>query len=307
MSADVAVTATVFMDLTFVGLEAIPQLGEERFAGALMRSPGGGAINAIGAARLGMSTALASPLGEDIEGRHIARALQEEGISVFTREGARTATTAVMPWAGERAMVTFDPGVAPQPEDVARFDPRAVIVAIQQLDLPPDGAAVYATCGDDGAHLFSRKVPPALDGARCMLVNTREGLVLTGEETPEDVARALAERVEVAVVTLGPDGALACTDGEIVRAPGFDFEAVDTTGAGDLLCSAFVWADRGGADVETALRWAVLYASLSVTVPTGAAGAMPLERLLEEGAARGLPALPGGLTSGSGAASRTSS
>jgi ribokinase len=293
MSVDVVVTATAFMDLTFVGLEAIPNLGEERFAGALMRSPGGGAINAIGAARLGLRTALASPLGEDIEGRHIARALQQEGIRVLTREGARTATTAVMPWAGERAMVTFDPGLTARAEDVARFEPRAVIVAIQQLDLAPQGAIVYATCGDDGAHLFAQNVPSALDGSRAMLVNTREGLVLTGASTPEDVARALGEHVEVAVVTLGSEGALAHVDGGLVRAPGFDLEAVDTTGAGDLLCSAFVWAELGGADVETALRWAVLYASLSVTVPTGAAGAMPLERLLEEGARRGLPDLDG--------------
>ena len=77
----------------------------------------------------------------------------------------------------------------------------------------------------------------------------------------------------------------------VVRAPGFEMKAVDTTGAGDLLCAAFVWADLAGADVELALRWAVLYGSLSVTVPTGAAGAVTLERLLEEGANRGLPPL----------------
>jgi hypothetical protein len=52
-----------------------------------------------------------------------------------------------------------------------------------------------------------------------------------------------------------------------------------------------VWADLAGADVEVALRWAVLYGSLSVTVPTGAAGAVTLERLLAEGATRGLPPL----------------
>jgi sugar/nucleoside kinase (ribokinase family) len=303
MSADVVVTAPVFMDLTFVGLEAIPKLGEERFAGALLRSPGGGAINAIGAARLGLKTALASPIGADFEGRHIGRALEEEGISVLTREGARTATTVVMPWDGERAMVTFDPNLTARADDVARFAPRAVIVGLHQLDLPPDGATVYATCGDDGAHLYAGKLPAALDGAHALLVNTREGLVLTGERTPEDVARMLGQHVRIAVVTLGPDGALAQVDGEIVRAPGFDFQPVDTTGAGDLLCSAFVWADSSGADVETALRWAVLYASLSVTVATGAAGAVPLARLLEEGSNRGLPPLPKAALRNSGAPS----
>ena len=270
MSADVAVTATAFMDLTFVGLESIPELGEERFAGALMRSPGGGAINAIGAARLGLRTALASPLGEDIEGRHIARALEEEGISVLTREGARTATTAVMPWGGERAMVTFDPGLAAQAEDVARFDPRAVIVGLHQLDLRAGGRHGLRD-------LRRRRRPPVRAehpaGPRrralpCSSTPAR-GSCSRGRARRRTSPATLGERVEVAVVTLGPEGALAQVNGGLVRAPGFDMEPVDTTGAGDLLCSAFVWAELRGADVETALRWAVLYASLSVTVPTG--------------------------------------
>ena len=53
MSVDVVVAVPAFMDMTFVGLEGLPALGEERFAGDLVRSPGGGAITAIGAARLG--------------------------------------------------------------------------------------------------------------------------------------------------------------------------------------------------------------------------------------------------------------
>jgi len=84
---------------------------------------------------------------------------------------------------------------------------------------------------------------------------------------------------------------MAFAGGRLMQAPGFAMDAVDTTGAGDLLCAAFVWADLAGADPETALQWAVLYGSLSVTVPTGAAGAVTLERLLEEGNERGLPPL----------------
>ena len=46
MSVDLAVATPAFLDLTFVGLEQIPAPGEERFAGDLLRSPGGGAITA---------------------------------------------------------------------------------------------------------------------------------------------------------------------------------------------------------------------------------------------------------------------
>ena len=63
MSVDVAVAVPAFLDITFVGLEGLPALGEERFAGDLVRTPGGGAITAIGCARLGLSTALTAPLG----------------------------------------------------------------------------------------------------------------------------------------------------------------------------------------------------------------------------------------------------
>ena len=65
---DLVVATPVFLDLTFVGLEALPSLGEERFAAELLRSPGGGAITAVGAARLGLSVAVAAPLGDDVAG-----------------------------------------------------------------------------------------------------------------------------------------------------------------------------------------------------------------------------------------------
>ena len=80
MSVDVVVAVPAFMDMTFVGLEGLPQLGEERFAGDLVRSPGGGAITAIGCARLGLSTALAAPVGHDAAGE-IGRASCRERVS----------------------------------------------------------------------------------------------------------------------------------------------------------------------------------------------------------------------------------
>jgi sugar/nucleoside kinase (ribokinase family) len=155
----------------------------------------------------------------------------------------------------------------------------------------PPGALGYATCGDDDARAFAGRPPPDLGQARALFLNRREALVITGEKTPEAAAERLGADVDIVIVTLGPEGAMALADGELVRAPGFEMKAVDTTGAGDLLCAAFVWADLAGADVELALRWAVLYGSLSVTVPTGAAGAVTLERLLAEGSTRGLPPL----------------
>src|SRR3954453_15063113 len=178
MSVDVVVTATAFMDITFIGLESVPRPGEERFAGDLLRSPGGGAINAIGAARLGLSAALPVPLGEDLEGRFIPARLEQEGVALATGAGTRTPTTVVMPWGGERAMVTYEPGASTSAAEVAGFEPRAVIVARHPLHISPPGAPAYATCGYDDPRAFEDHPPAALARARAVFVNRREALMV---------------------------------------------------------------------------------------------------------------------------------
>src|SRR5215213_9071055 len=79
---DLVVTVPAYLDLTAVGLEGLPALGEEKFAGDLVRSPGGGAITAVAGARLGLRTALVAPLGEDVPGRFVRTELESEGVTV---------------------------------------------------------------------------------------------------------------------------------------------------------------------------------------------------------------------------------
>src|SRR4029077_18241687 len=97
MTVDLAVATPPFLDLTFVGLEGLPAPGEERFAADLVRSPGGGAITAVGAARLGLSTALAAPLGEDDAGDFVRAALQRDGVATPDRRRPPTAHTLLTP------------------------------------------------------------------------------------------------------------------------------------------------------------------------------------------------------------------
>jgi sugar/nucleoside kinase (ribokinase family) len=293
VNVDLAVVTPAYLDYTFVGLEALPGPGEERFAGDMLRSPGGGAITAVGASRLGLKTALVAPLGDDLAGRFVRRALTEEGIAVGAPRGSRTPTTVVMPVAGERSMVTVDPGVRARASDLEPLSPRAVAATLEQIDLLPDGPCAFVTCGDDDARAFAGRPPRARTKLRALFVNRREAAVLTGEESPEAAAGRLAEVAETAVVTLGPNGAVAMVGDRPVSVDGVnDTAVVDTTGAGDLFAAAFAWADLGGADPETSLAWANLYAGLSVSAHTGVGGAVDRERLVEEGERRGLAPLP---------------
>ncbi len=293
MSVDVVVAVPAFMDMTFVGLEGLPQLGEERFAGDLVRTPGGGAITAIGTARLGLSTALASPMGEDAAGDLISPMLEAEGVQLVGPRSARTPVTAVMPIGQERAMVTYDPGVRARAADVAAQSPRAVIAGLSQMDVVPSNTRAYISVGDDDARAFAGRLPGAVSRATGLFIEHREALVLTGAGSAEDAAQMIGGRVKMVVVSLGADGAAACIDGRAIAVSGYDVgPSIDTTGASDLFVAAWAWGDAVGLSIDDSLRWAALYAALSVRVPTGAGGACLLSELLEEGARRGLPAPP---------------
>ena len=294
MNVDLAVLTPAYLDYTFVGLEALPGPGEERFAGDMLRSPGGGAITAVGARRLGLNTALVAPLGDDLAGNFVRRELEAEGVIFGEPRGNRTPTTVVMPVAGERSMVTVDPGVRARAADLEPLSPRAVAATLEQIDIVPEGVCAFITCGDDDARAFAGRLPRVSPTrrARALIVNRRESGILTGDSDPEEAARKLNAVAEIAAVTLGPDGVVASYDGRSVQVDGCREAVVDTTGAGDLFAAALAWGDLLGADPEVAVEWANLYAGLSVGAHTGTGGAVTRERLLEEGAQRGLPPLP---------------
>src|SRR4051794_32103882 len=287
---DVACAEPGFMDLTFPGLESIPLPGEERLAEDFLRSPGGGAITAVGAARLGLSSSLVSPLGNDPVGELLRTMLADDGVRWDGRLVARTPVTVILPSDGDRAMATFDPGESVTSDELARIEPRNVVLSIPRLPLAPAGSRVYASVGDiDARALAGGGLPDTLAGTRAMMVNEKEALLLSGAADAETAAAQLARLAPLVIVTLGPRGAVAAGAEGTVRVEGVPVEPViDTTGAGDLFTAAYIWADHWGAALEQRLRWAVLYASLSVRVATAVAGAATLRALLEEGAEHGL-------------------
>lgn len=286
---ELVIATPAFLDLTFVGLESLPALGQERFAGDLVRSPGGGAITAIAAARLGLRTALVAPLGDDLMGDLVASELERAGVVVAGSRTWKTPQTLVMPVGEERAMITVDPGVRARGADIAAQAPLAVAANLDQLDLVPDGAHAYVTCGDDDARAFARKPPAAIARARALFLDRQDALLLTGASELEQALSELAELVETVVVSHGAHGSLAARDGQRVETADYDTgPVVDTTGDCDLRCAAYAWSDLRGAEPEECLAWAHLYAKLATTVPTATGGAVTHERLIEEGVRRGL-------------------
>jgi sugar/nucleoside kinase (ribokinase family) len=91
-------------------------------------------------------------------------------------------------------------------------------------------------------------------------------MAFTGKTDPWAALYSLADRVPVAVVTLGPQGAVAVDSetGEEEWVPSLPVSASDPTGAGDCFGAAFIVGCLAGWRLGDRLRFANLCASLAV-------------------------------------------
>lgn len=289
MTFDLAVIGAPFLDLTFVGLPRLPDSGTEVVARELRTVPGGTGMQAIAAARLGLSAALVAPAGIDPSAAVLRSMFAAEGVAWVGHESGATSTTAILSTPDGVAMVTALGEEEPSAEDVARVDARAVVLSLGRLPLRPPAPAAYVTTGAIELDAGVRPDAARLAGVRALILNEAEASRVTAASDALDAARRLAELVPCVVVTLGAEGALAIDDGREARAPAPSVEAVDATGAGDLFVAAYVWADLAGFDARARVAWASLYAGLSSRAETAFDGALRLDELLAEGARRGLP------------------
>jgi sugar/nucleoside kinase (ribokinase family) len=289
VSVDVACVGPVFLDLTFSGLEEIPRPGQERFSSELHVTAGGMANVAIGLSRLGLSTALVTAVGRDVAGEYLRRVLAGDGIDVRGPEPERTPVTAILPAAGDRAMATFDPHVKLSREDVAALGPRAIVANVAYAHLAGNGETLYALVGDADADADGAGLPRGSERADVLFANADEAKRLAGAGDAGEAARRLATRFRSVIVTLGSRGAIGIEDGcDPVQVAAPPVAVLDTTGAGDLFAASYVWADLLSLPLEQRLRWAVLYASLSVGEATAQDGAFSRAALERAAAHAGL-------------------
>jgi len=119
-----------------------------------------------------------------------------------------------------------------------------------------------------------------------LVVNEFEAAQVAGAREPEGpeealaLARELARRVPVAVVTLGARGLVwAGVEGEGAL-PAFEVRAVDTTAAGDAFVGGLAAALAAGEPLQPALRFASAAGALAATRP-GAQPSLPNKEAVE--------------------------
>lgn len=84
-----------------------------------------------------------------------------------------------------------------------------------------------------------------------LIANEDEAQAFTGYTDEKDAVKSLAQNCDIAVLKLGERGSLIAHDGDILEiAPRLDAPAVDTTGAGDLWASGFLYGLVNGLPLE---------------------------------------------------------
>lgn len=282
----------------------LPRPGETISGSSVGFFPGGKGLNpAVAAARQGADIRLIGKLGNDSFGDELYQFAKENGIQlshVSRSEDAATGTAIIMVGEdGENSIVVI-PGtnglLSPEEVSAPKYEPDDVLLTLFEID--QKAVLEFLSAGiRAGARTILSPSPAAPFDFRHMpdflVLNETELAYYLGRdlshaniERLEEAARELIGRKEQAVIlTLGAQGSLAVTTEGTIRVPGRHVEAADTTGAGDCFTGNLAAQIAAGADLESAIRFANVAASISVTRP-GAAPSMPLrnevESLLEE-------------------------
>lgn len=228
---------------------------------------------AVGLARLGLKVAWLSRLGDDSFGRYIRSALEAEGVDCSAVATDRERRTGFM--LKSRAPAGQDPvveyhrrGSAASALSLADFD-EARFLAARHLHVTGITPALSANCAalvedamrfmrDTGGTVsFDPNLRPKLWPSReamaehlnrlagladWVLPGLAEGRLLTGLQTPEDIAAFyLARGARAVAIKLGAEGAYWHSADDSGRVPGVHVErVVDTVGAGDAFAAGLI-------------------------------------------------------------------
>jgi ribokinase len=259
---------------------------------------GSAAIVACGLARLGVATALAATIGDDLFGRFVRAALDERGVDTrWLRVDPEIATgISVVLSISDRAILTYPGTIASSGPEL--FD-EDLVTSVRHVHgasyfllprLAPHLPVVFASARAGGATTSLDTnwdptgtwagVDGVLDHTDVLMPNAAELLALTGCTDQDEAARVvLGHGCQVALKDGADGGALWQSPGPATRVRPPEVAAIDTTGAGDSFDAGFISALVEGLAPEECLARAVACGSLSTRAAGGTAGQPRLDEL----------------------------
>lgn len=278
---DVFASGMVFLDIIFAGLPGLPKPGTEIWSEGMASCPGGIANFGIAARRLGLRTSIAGAFGDDDYAEFCWRTLSDEGVDLSHSKRYpewHSPVTVSLAVEHDRSMITHG-HPAPEPEsqmigtppatlsvkcDLAEhsvFEPSGWVLASRR-----QGALVMADVGWDPAAGWQPQVLDNLQHCDVFVPNAVEAMSYTRADSVRVALYELADRVPVAVVTDGANGAHAIDNrtGEEASVPAVVVPELDATGAGDVFSTGFLLGTLAGWPLEQRLDLACLCSALAL-------------------------------------------
>ncbi len=235
--------------------------------------PGGSACNTIiGIAKLGGPARFVGKLGKDDLGILFETDLKVNSVEpvLFTSSSPTGRVLSIITPDAQRSMLTYlGASAETRPEEVTGkcFDQAAMVhvegyqLFNRELTLAllkaarQAGASVSLDLASFTVVEASKDILEALvdDYVDILIANEDEARAFTGYSDEDDAMKALSEKADLAVLKLGRRGSLISSEGHIIKVEPDGIGAgdvVDTTGAGDLWASGFLFGLINGYPLE---------------------------------------------------------
>jgi len=291
-------------DVTGVGYTAIDYLGviphfpEENLKLELetLEVQGGGpcATATVTAARLGLSTAFIGKVGGDDRGAMMLMKLNGEGVDVSSavleaEALSQFAFSMVDAKTGHRTILWTRGTLSPLKPEELDMEKVTSCRGLLVDTLEPAAAAAAAKAAADAGAKVLIDAGTLRDGVREILPHchyivaseTFSGQISDGRGPEAALEEMMKYGPAAAVVTLGEKGCVALSDEGYSKAKGFEVDAVDTTGAGDVFHGAFLYAVLREWDIQRCCVFANAVAAMKCRRLGGRTGIPTLNAALE--------------------------
>lgn len=298
---DLIVFGTVFLEVVFGDMPALPGPGQEIYTDQFAFSIGGGAVTvATAASRLGVRAGMSALLGDDLGSRMAEQHCRRAGVDMTACRyvtGPVTGVSVAVNFDGDRAFISHLP---PQ-QAGERRDTRRWLEVIREhrprwcyVHAGPGVAPFVRQARSLGVHVAlavahndidedAAAVVDCVREADVFLTNEPELIQLTAAASLAQAVTAATEWCSCVVVTRGADGAMVARPGSTTEVTEgmLPVEVRDRTGAGDAFAGALIGALCQGASLTEAAAAGNKAGSRTVTL-LGAVGEVDVAGLSRE-------------------------
>jgi sugar/nucleoside kinase (ribokinase family) len=245
---------------------AAPRPGERVHGPVTIRAGGSAVTAAVWAAALGATATVVGRVGSDAAGELVAGVLAARGIAADLAQDPELPTGAAIALGADTSLAIPSASTRLAAADIPDpLEADALLVSgfslFQNSSASGARAALERFAGkwaavDLAAPRLAGAAAGRLEevtaGANLLLATADEAHAVTGFE-PDDAARELGRRFEVACVKLGEEGAIATQGGQLVRGEGDAVARRSPFGPGDAFAGAMLVSLARGEPLEDAL------------------------------------------------------